>query len=67
MSIGGDGAVCIGRTLGDGFGDSIVIGSALFNCFDSSTNAFRTGSPADSDGAVVLGGFVRIVMISDAA
>ena len=71
MFIGGNGAVCVGRTLGDGVDGLcslfVVIGSALPNCSASSTNAWRPGSPADSDGAVVLEGFERMVMMSDAA
>ena len=45
----------------------VVICSALPNCSANSTNVLRTESPADSDGAVELGGLERIVMMSDAA
>ena len=42
-------------------------GSICFNCDDNSSKAFLTGSPADREGSVVDGGFVKMVVISVAA
>ena len=53
------------RTLvgaGDGIGSGI--GCIRPNCFESSSNAFIVGSPAASDGTIVEGGCVKIVIIS---
>ena len=44
-----------------------VIFSARPNCSANLTSTLRTGSPAVNDDAVVLSGFARMVMMSDAA
>ena len=38
-----------------------------FNCVAKVKSAFRTGSPASNDGALLLDFWVRICMISEAA
>lgn len=53
-------------TLGD-TASGVLIDSILFSCVANSNNAFRTGSPAESDGVVDDGGRVSIEMMSSAA
>ena len=43
------------------------MGSILLSCVASVSNALRTGSPACRLGAVVEGGCVRMVIMSEAA
>ena len=61
---------CVGSgTLGDAAGGSIAggMGSILLSCVASVGNVLRTGSPACRLGAVVEGGCVRMVIMSEAA
>ena len=53
-------------TLGD-TASGVLIDSILFSCVANSNNAFRTRSPAESDGVVDDGGRVSIEMMSSAA
>ena len=56
-------------TLGDAIGGLMGcgMGCILFSCVARVSNALRTGSPACRLGAVVEGGCVRMVVMSEAA